>query len=356
MAVPLSADRLLQALRAEGVRVVEVGNWRTHNRNHKGAWGPVNGSLVHHTVTRGTDSTVRIVRDGYADLPGPLCHGMIAKDGWVHLVGWGRTNHAGGGDPRVLDQVIAESYSGRPTPPTKGNSNGVDGNAHFYGWECENLGDGKDSWPKAQYDAIVRVQAALCRAHGWSAKSVIGHREWSADKIDPRGIDMPLLRADVAERLKHPADWNHGSDPNEEDPMPDYVNLGLAKPYTLKPNVWDSIEFTQEWSDTADGHAAGGAVFVRGAARFTGSISLRLDGLPVGDVVQARMSEYEGDVHKADHPIHEIVGTPGGAFGVVALTKRLGKGRGMRVRLLNQSEQPINVSSAVLTALVWMES
>ncbi|WP_405710165.1 N-acetylmuramoyl-L-alanine amidase [Streptomyces sp. NBC_00046] len=246
MAAPLTAERLLQALRAEGVRVVEVGNWRTRNRNHKGSWGPANGSLVHHTVTRGTDSTVRIVRDGYPDLPGPLCHGMIAKNGQVHLVGWGRTNYAGGGDPRVLDQVVAESYSSSPTPPTRGNANGVDGNAHFYGWECENLGDGRDPWPAAQYDAIVRVQAALCRAHGWSAKSVIGHREWSADKVDPRGIDMPLLRADVAERLRHPASWNPGTGPNEEDDMPDYVNLGLAKPYTLVPNAWDSIEFTQD--------------------------------------------------------------------------------------------------------------
>ncbi|MFB6943180.1 N-acetylmuramoyl-L-alanine amidase [Streptomyces sp. NPDC060286] len=213
MATPLSAAAVLTALRAEGVTVVEVGSWRTHNRNSKGAWGPVNGSIVHHTVTKGTASTVAMVRDGYASLPGPLCHGMIAKDGRVHMVGWGRTNHAGGGDPRVLDQVIAESYGDRPTPPTKGNANGVDGNARFYGWECENLGDGKDPWPKAQYDAIVRVQAALCRAHGWSAKSVIGHLEWSADKIDPRGFTMTQLRADVAERLKHPASWSPGSTP-----------------------------------------------------------------------------------------------------------------------------------------------
>ncbi|MDK0519269.1 peptidoglycan recognition family protein [Streptomyces sp. ML-6] len=215
MAQPMTAARVLSALRAEGVRVVEVGNWRTHNRNSKGPWGPVNGSIVHHTVTKGTAATVAMVRDGYASLPGPLCHGMIAKDGRVHMVGWGRANHAGGGDPRVLDQVIAESYGTRPTSPTKGNANGVDGNARFYGWECENLGDGKDPWPKAQYDAIVRVQAALCRAHGWSAKSVIGHLEWSNDKVDPRGFTMPKLRSDVAERLKHPASWN----PNEEDPM-----------------------------------------------------------------------------------------------------------------------------------------
>ncbi|WP_335932128.1 peptidoglycan recognition family protein [Streptomyces sp. PTD5-9] len=215
MAKPLSAAQVMSALRAEGVRVVEVGNWRTHNRNSKGPWGPLNGSIVHHTVTKGTASTVAMVRDGYASLPGPLCHGMIAKDGRVHMVGWGRANHAGGGDPRVLDQVIAESYGTRPTPPTKGNADGIDGNARFYGWECENLGDGKDPWPKAQYDAIVRVQAALCRAHGWSAKSVIGHLEWSSDKVDPRGFTMPALRADVAERLKHPASWN----PDEEDPM-----------------------------------------------------------------------------------------------------------------------------------------
>ncbi|WP_326764343.1 N-acetylmuramoyl-L-alanine amidase [Streptomyces sp. NBC_01591] len=222
MANPLSAAAVLAALRAEGVRVVEVGNWRTHNRNSKGPWGPVNGSIVHHTVAKGTAATVRIARDGYADLPGPLCHGMIAKDGRVHLVGWGRTNHAGGGDPKVLEQVTAESYGARPTPPTRGNSNGIDGNARYYGWECENLGDGKDPWPKAQYDAIVRVQAALCRAHGWSAKSVIGHLEWSSDKVDPRGFSMSQLRADVAERLKHPASWPPGQTtptPPKETPM-----------------------------------------------------------------------------------------------------------------------------------------
>ncbi|MFJ7998929.1 N-acetylmuramoyl-L-alanine amidase [Streptomyces sp. NPDC096310] len=211
MAQPLSAAAALTALRAEGVRIVEVDNWRTHNRNQKGAWGPVNGSVVHHTVTKGTASSVAIVRDGYSSLPGPLCHGMIAKDGTVHLVGWGRTNHAGGGDPAVLAHVIAEDYGDRPPKPTKGNANGVDGNARFYGWECENLGDGKDPWPAAQYDAIVRTQAALCRAHGWTAKSVIGHLEWSSDKVDPLGVSMTALRADVAERLKHPTSWNPGS-------------------------------------------------------------------------------------------------------------------------------------------------
>lgn len=196
--------------------MVTSAGWETHNRNHKGAWGPVNGTMVHHTVTRGTSSTVNLVRNGHSALPGPLCHGMIAKNGTVYLVGYGRTNHAGGGDPKVLDKVISEDYTSAPPPPTRGNSNGVDGNAHFYGFECENLGDGKDPWPKEQYDAIVRAQTAVIRAHRtkgdqWSQKSVIAHKEWSSDKIDPRGFSAVTLRADVAERLKHPAGWSSGA-------------------------------------------------------------------------------------------------------------------------------------------------
>ncbi|GAA2945901.1 MULTISPECIES: peptidoglycan recognition protein family protein [Streptomyces] len=260
MATPLSAAVLVAALRAEGVTVVEVGNWRTHNRNSKGAWGPVHGSIVHHTVTEGTASTVATCRDGYAGLPGPLCHGVIAKNGAVHLVGYGRANHAGGGDPRVLEQVIDESYGTRPSVPTKGNSNGVDGNARFYGWECENLGDGKDPWPAAQYDAIVRVQAALIRAHrakgddwGLEAKSVIGHLEWSADKIDPRGFGMPALRADVAERLAHPASWNPGSanTPSEEDDMP--LTVADLKLLATKDGVFRAPTDAADYSpDPAD--------------------------------------------------------------------------------------------------------
>lgn len=202
MAAPLSAAAFLAALRAEGVKVVEVGNWRTHTRTSSSRpWGPVNGVIIHHTVSSGTTSSVQLCRDGYSSLPGPLCHGVIAKDGTVHLVGYGRANHAGGGDPSVLQQVIDESYGTAPSRPTKGNANGVDGNSRFYGFECINLGDGKDPWPAAQLDAIERVSAAICRAHGWSAKSVIGHLEWSADKVDPRGVGMPDMRARVARRL-----------------------------------------------------------------------------------------------------------------------------------------------------------
>lgn len=196
MANPLSANTFLTSLRTEGVTVVEVGDWRHHNRAGHGPWGPVHGVMIHHTVTRGTEATVRMCRDGYPDLPGPLCHGVIAKDGRVHLVGYGRANHAGLGDDDVLRAVIAE----KRLPPD--NEANTDGNRHFYGFECENLGDGQDPWPEAQLKAIERVAAAICRSHHWTERSVIGHREWQPGKVDPRGFTMDWLRDRVRDRLK----------------------------------------------------------------------------------------------------------------------------------------------------------
>ncbi|MFI1562212.1 N-acetylmuramoyl-L-alanine amidase [Streptomyces sp. NPDC020490] len=215
MATPLTPSAFLAALKAEGVKVVEVGDWRHHNREGHGAWGPVHGVMVHHTVTKGTANTVSICTKGYPSLPGPLCHGVIDKQGVVHLVGYGRANHAGLGDGDVLNAVIAE----KPLPPA--NQADTDGNARFYGFECENLGDGADPWPAVQVEAIVRTAAALCRAHGWGKDgdtSVIGHKEWQPGKVDPRGpgITMPDVRKRVAERLKHAAGWS----PNSPAPAP----------------------------------------------------------------------------------------------------------------------------------------
>ncbi|MFE2376382.1 peptidoglycan-binding protein [Streptomyces sp. NPDC059398] len=195
MAIPLTADTLVSALTAEGVHVVEYGDWRTHNRNTKGAWGPVNGVIVHHTVTSGTDSSVAYCYDGDSDLPGPLCHGVIDKNGTVHLVGNGRANHAGLGDGDVLTAVVNETAL--PAP----HKDDTDGNARFYGFECINLGDGSDPWPEAQLEGIARVSAAICRAHGWHAPSVIGHLEWTSQKIDPKGFSMASMRTRVAALL-----------------------------------------------------------------------------------------------------------------------------------------------------------
>jgi hypothetical protein len=216
MATPMSAAEFRAALKAEGATVVEVGDWEHHNRNHKGPWGPVHGVMIHHTATQGSDETVAICRDGYTGLPGPLCHGVITKDGRVHLVGYGRANHAGLGDDDVLAAVIAERAL-----PGDDEAN-TDGNRHFYGFECENLGDGVDPWPAHQLLAIEQVAAAICRHHGWGAESVIRHLDWQPGKIDPRGVDWPTMRKRIAARLGSTA-------PVPSPPAPSTPTVSLSR-------------------------------------------------------------------------------------------------------------------------------
>ncbi|MFE1329768.1 peptidoglycan-binding protein [Streptomyces microflavus] len=219
MATPLSADRLLRALRDEGLHVVEHRSWRTNNRNHKGPWGPTHGVMIHHTVSAGSASSVELCYNGHSALPGPLCHGVIDKAGTVYLVANGRANHAGLGDGDVLNAVVME------TPLPADNEADTDGNRYFYGFEAVNLGDGKDPWPAAQLLAIERAAAAVCRAHNWSQRSVIGHLEWQPGKVDPRGFTMTSMRTRIGARLDRDPDGP--AEPEEPKPP--------AKPPVVKP-------------------------------------------------------------------------------------------------------------------------
>ncbi|MFM9368059.1 N-acetylmuramoyl-L-alanine amidase [Streptomyces sp. Da 82-17] len=233
MAKPIGAAAMVAALKREGVKVSGVRSWRRHNRRGHGPWGPVHGVMIHHTVTTGAEQTVGLLYRGRSDLPGPLCHGAITKDGTVHLVGHGRVNHAGTGDAGVLEAVIREVKLPAPGADT------VDGNARFYGFECENRGDGKDPWPAAQLDAIERVSAALCRHHGWQAPSVIGHLEWTATKSDPRGFSMDAMRERIAERLKHPPDDQPRRKPRPKRPKPRQTPPPAPKPKPTPPRKGD---------------------------------------------------------------------------------------------------------------------
>lgn len=237
MATPLSAETALKALVGIGLNVVEVDGWKTRNRNAKGRFGPVHGVMLHHTASRGTNSTLDMIVNGRSDLPGPLSHGMIAKDGTLYLTGWGRTNHAGTGDPAVLKAVVNE------TPLPAKTKTGCDGNIHFYGFECVNLGDGYDPWPSAQVRAMILVSAALVRAHGWGRSgttSVIGHAEWQKGKIDPKGLSM----GDIRDRVQQVVCSLYGTP---------------AVKTVSNPPKTD----TEWWSDAPRGSSAGGGSWSR---------------------------------------------------------------------------------------------
>ena len=204
MSPPLSADRLLAALRKWKVPVEQHLGWRTHNRNQVGAWGPVNGLMLHHTGDDAPDSVdEKLLWNGRSDLPGPLTQWGMRDDGTLVLVGNGRCNHAGWGSERTFDRVVAEDYTGNLTPTGPEN---VDGNSHFYGQETMYSG-GHRMTAKA-YRSTVRAFAAVCDAHGWTSKSCIGHKEWTHTKIDPGHLDMTMFRADVEECLRAgPGNW-----------------------------------------------------------------------------------------------------------------------------------------------------
>lgn len=194
MATPMTPAQVLAQLRKFGIPFTEYKDWKTHNRNHIGAWGPVHGFMVHHTGSDAQDQRELLYR-GVSGLPGPLCQFGLAQDGTVHLVGWGRANHAGAGDDDVLHAVKNEL-----TIPEDNESN-TDGNRHFYGVEV--WYSGAHEMTVAQYSTLRLLAAAVCDFHDWTEKSVIGHGEWgSPGKWDPgykpgTMMNMDKVRADI---------------------------------------------------------------------------------------------------------------------------------------------------------------
>lgn len=201
MSDPMTAAAQLKQFKKWDVPYKAYGNWETHNRNHKGKFDNVHGFMIHHTGSDSKDQR-KLLRDGYQALPGPLAQWGLAQDGVVHLIGNGRCNHAGLGDPDVLRAVIRESYV---SSPPSDNQATVDGNAEFYGLEIWHSGN--KLMTAAQYRTMCRMGAATCDYHDWNAKSCISHGEWQPGKWDPgyakgKMYNMVDIRKDIDAVLK----------------------------------------------------------------------------------------------------------------------------------------------------------
>lgn len=168
---------LADVLRAAGLTVVEVGDWKTNGytppetgvTQELAAYA---GNLWHHTATgraafdRSNAPTLDMCVNGRPDLPGPLCNGVLGRDGTVYLIAAGKANHAGRG-----------SAAGIPTDA---------GNYYLVGWEMESSGVAPWDWTPEQLDAAPRIAAATERAYGFELE--LGHLEYSSEgKIDPAG-------------------------------------------------------------------------------------------------------------------------------------------------------------------------
>jgi hypothetical protein len=225
----MAGQTFVDRVRARGVKVVEMPNWKTTNRNSVGPWSDVFGIVEHHTGGDTVDpyGYAGFLQRGSTALVGPLCQFSTAPNGDLYMIGWGRCNHAGGGDPNVLAAVKADAVPlDRELKPTVGNTTGVDGNRAFYGNEI--MYSGSHPMTAAQLETSLVVDVVICEYHGWTGSSVIAHREWSRDKPDPGYQDQAAKRRMVNARLA-------GGSGGDDMPLTqeDLTNIGNA--------VWQQI-------------------------------------------------------------------------------------------------------------------
>lgn len=190
------ATWLADVLRQAGLDVVEVSGWKSRGRSDfEPRW-----QVDHHTASGSVQlpaPSLRLCIDGRGGsdpVPGPLCNLLVGRDGRVHLIAAGRANHAGRG--RYPD--------------------GAHGNRYSIGWEIENNGIG-EKWSPTLLDVVYRGNAAINLRMGWSSDRVIGHKEYTARKIDPFPLSMGTVRQNVQRAMKDPSKSQEGTaEPGEE--------------------------------------------------------------------------------------------------------------------------------------------
>ena len=211
---------LADAARKSGLKVVELPNWK--GNLSPGGFDP-HGVLCHHTgsfdgiADPADDLTYAkwLAFTGRSDLPPPLCNLALSAEGVVYVCASGNANHAG------------QARASGPMPAAP------DGNVLYVGIEAMN--SGSQGWrtmgvdaagnPITQYEAYVRLCAALCLHYKWPASHVRAHKETSVTgKIDPAPMDMDKFRTDVAAKMK-------------EMVMPKTVILVMNEKDTLATNV-----------------------------------------------------------------------------------------------------------------------
>ncbi len=169
---------MADAFRKGGLTVREVEGWKTYGRPY--SFAP-RGVVFHHTASnkaRGAAPALPTVIHGRPDLPGPLCHALVGRDGTVYTIAAGRANHAGLGGPwSTIPKDSANSY--------------------MAGVEVENDGLG-EPWPDQQLDVCAKIFAILLLQFRRTETWLIGHKEWAPDrKIDPAHVDMNAFRRRV---------------------------------------------------------------------------------------------------------------------------------------------------------------
>lgn len=173
---PAVAERMRKIaarMRERGLAVQAIDGWATRGRD--ASFNP--RAVVYHHTAAPTDID-RMLCDGRADLPGPLCNFALHRDGTWVLVAAGRANHAG-----VATVTNSESYGIEATGPVPVTSSG----------------------PLAfpNYRAYAEGVAAIFEVEGWDPGVGYGHKEVARPlgrKVDP-AFDIPAFEQTVRDLM-----------------------------------------------------------------------------------------------------------------------------------------------------------
>lgn len=203
-------DHVVARARHAGLEVVKFDGWRRRTsrastKANGGRYQPV-GVIDHHTAPPVPFPLERLKDKCNISIRHPDGAVCLLNSGWAHDSGWG--------DRLVLAAVRADSRLPRPTDtykktrpqPVPGGSNpAILGNPFFVDIEVQHLGNGSPLLDVMRA-ALIVTNAAICEFMEWDPQTrVIGHREWTKRKTDPKwdGTSNPMgeIRADTARQM-----------------------------------------------------------------------------------------------------------------------------------------------------------
>ncbi|MFL0459148.1 N-acetylmuramoyl-L-alanine amidase [Kytococcus sedentarius] len=206
---------LADVLRAAGLPVVEVPGWQERGSTYRGGQRDVKGIVCHHTATSdrfpGDYPTFAWIRDGGANLPGPVANLGLGRSGVWYIFAAGRANHAG----PVFDRYRT-TY----------------GNGYSIGIEAENSGLSPD-WPQAQYDSYARGVAALSLHYRIPFEA---HKNVRPGKVDPSFPWAPFVARVEAEKKALTKPESRWTTPEGDDPT--YLSEGHEHPKVAEIQAW----------------------------------------------------------------------------------------------------------------------
>lgn len=204
------------------------------------------------------------------------------------------------------------------------------------------IGRDGDATPAAKA-SIRAVYDEACRRAGRNLAK-LGHRDVYATSC-PGDQLYAWVRAGM------PAEQD------QEDEMPDYVSVGMTEPQDLPPGKWVTVNWGKEYADSSHHHwNQGGPSVIIGSARYALTANVRVEGLPPGTELQARLIEHpEEQGGKVENgPTAEYLASNGATFlhyNVAADTVR--KGYRVRFQVIQYGQAAGRITSGSVKALAW---